>query len=308
VARARRGEPVDGVLLLDKPSGITSNAALQRARRLFGAAKAGHTGTLDPLASGLLPITFGEATKFSADLLDAAKEYEAHIALGTTTDTGDAAGRVIAVQTPDVSRAQLLDVLHRFVGAIEQVPPMYSALKRDGRPLYAYARAGQEVERAARAVTIHLLELLDLHGATAHVRVACSKGTYVRVLAEDIGRQLGCGAHLAALRRTRVGDLWRAQSTTLEALEAVPAADRNALLQPLGALVARLPRVDLDPLLAERFRHGQRLALGRTHPAGRVRVLGPHEQLLGIALVDAVGVLAPQRLVRDSSPASKTSP
>lgn len=301
MARARRGEPVDGVLLLDKPSGITSNAALQRARRLFGAAKAGHTGTLDPLASGLLPITFGEATKFSADLLDAAKEYEAEIALGTTTDTGDAAGKVIAAGEPAVSREQILEILRRLTGAIEQVPPMYSALKRDGRPLYEYARAGLQIARAPRKVTIHRLDLLEMQRTSAHLRVACSKGTYIRVLAEDIGRLAGCGAHVTALRRTRVGGLLLSSSTTLQAIEAMPMSERGSLLLALDTLVAGLPRVDLDPLLAGRFRHGQRLVLGPSFPPGRVRVLGPQERLLGIAQIDDVGVLAPQRLVRETS-------
>ncbi|HXF45929.1 MAG TPA: tRNA pseudouridine(55) synthase TruB, partial [Burkholderiaceae bacterium] len=191
MARARRGDPVDGVLLLDKPSGITSNDALQQARRLLNAAKAGHTGTLDPLASGLLPLTFGEATKFAADLLDADKSYEATLRLGVATTTGDAEGEVLDTRPVALTQAQLEAALAQFVGTIEQTPPMHSALKRDGRALYEYARAGIEVERAARRVTIHELRLLTYGGDTARVAVRCSKGTYVRVLAADIGARLG---------------------------------------------------------------------------------------------------------------------
>lgn len=297
MARARRGEPVDGVLLLDKPSGITSNLALQKARRLLAAAKAGHTGTLDPLASGLLPLTFGEATKFSSDLLEAGKTYEADITLGVCTTTGDAEGEVIAETRTDITRAQAVAALAQLRGSIEQTPPMYSALKRAGRPLYAYARAGVEVERAPRAVTIHRLELLALDEHRLRVLVECSKGTYVRVLAEQIGSSLGCGAHLGALRRTRVGELSLAGAVTLEQLAALDPAARRARLLPVDALIGKLPRVDLDQPLAERFSHGQRLVLGPGFPAGRVRVLGPQARLLGVAQIDDTGLLAPQRLV-----------
>lgn len=297
MARARRGDPVDGVLLLDKPSGITSNLALQRARRLLAAAKAGHTGTLDPMASGLLPLTFGEATKFSSDLLDAAKTYEAEIALGISTSTGDAEGEVTSRNEVAVARSEVETVLRRFSGAIEQTPPMYSALKRDGRPLYEYARAGVEVDRAPRAVTIHRLEMIAFEHAHLRIVVECSKGTYVRVLAEDIGRGLGCGAHLAALRRTRVGDLSLDDATTLDTLEALTLEARRERLLPLDALIGRLPHVELDASLADRFAHGQRLALGPGHPCGRVRVVGPRARLLGIAQIDEHGLLAPRRLV-----------
>jgi tRNA pseudouridine55 synthase len=297
VARARRGDPVDGVMLLDKPSGLTSNSALQRVRRLLGAAKAGHTGTLDPLASGLLPLTFGEATKFSSDLLDAAKTYEAEIALGLTTSTGDGEGEVIASHPVDVTPETIDAALQRLRGTVDQVPPMYSALKRDGRPLYAYARAGIDVERAPRAVTIHRLELVEHIGERLRVVVECSKGTYVRVLAEDIGRALGCGAHLAALRRTHVGDLSLDQAVTLADLEAADAAARRARLLPPDTLIASLPCVDLDAVLADRFTQGQRLALGPGNPHGRVRVVGPRARLLGTAQIDEHGLLAPQRLV-----------
>jgi tRNA pseudouridine55 synthase len=301
VARARRGDPVDGVLLLDKPSGITSNFALQKARRLLAAAKAGHTGTLDPLASGLLPLTFGEATKFSSDLLDAAKTYEADIVLGIATRTGDADGEITARSEVAVARSDIEAVLRRFAGSIEQTPPMYSALKRDGRPLYDYARAGVEIERAPRPVTIHRLEMIAFEHARLRVMVECSKGTYVRVLAEDIGRDLGCGAHLAALCRTRVGELTLDNATTLAALEALAPEARRERLLPLDALIARLPHVELDASLADRFTHGQRLALGPGHPCGRVRVVGPRARLLGIAQIDEHGLLAPRRLVHQAT-------
>ena len=184
---------VDGVLLLDKPIGLTSNDALQKARRLFSAAKGGHTGTLDPMATGLLPLCFGEATKFSADLLNADKTYEALVKFGVTTDSGDAEGVVIATATVNVEKDDIFCVLLQFTGAIMQTPPMHSALKRDGRPLYELARQGIVVEREARAVTIHAIDFLDFSGDTLSIRVSCSKGTYIRVLASDIGNALGCG-------------------------------------------------------------------------------------------------------------------
>jgi tRNA pseudouridine55 synthase len=296
VARARRGDLVDGVLLLDKPSGITSNLALQKVRRLLNAAKAGHTGTLDPLASGLLPLTFGEATKFSADLLDADKSYEATLKFGVRTTTGDAEGDVVETRAVAVTRGEIEAVLTRFTGSIEQVPPMHSALKHEGRPLYELARNGIEVERAPRTVTIHRLQLLDADVDRAKVSVDCSKGTYVRVLAQDIGAALGCGAHLAGLRRTRVGALRLERAVTLAALEVMPPAARREWLQPADALLASLLRVDLDEARAARFAHGQAIETGEA-PAARVRVYGP-AGLLGVASVDGNGFLAPLRVVR----------
>jgi len=295
VARARRGDSVDGVLLLDKPSGITSNHALQKARRLLNAAKAGHTGTLDPLASGLLPMTFGEATKFSSDLLDADKLYRATVRFGVRTRTADAEGEVIETRPVAFTRGQLEAALARLTGTIEQVPPMHSALKRDGTALYVYARAGVEVERAPRSATIHRLALIEFAGQTAVIDVHCSKGTYVRVLAEDLGAALGCGAHLAALRRTGVGALTLARSVALDALEAMPPAVRREWLLPVDTLLSALPRVALGPEQARRFTHGNAIDLGRA--AGRVRVYGPGEQLLGLAEIDERGALNPRRLV-----------
>ena len=292
-----RGERVNGVLLLDKPGGMTSNHALQKARRLLNAAKAGHTGTLDPMATGLLPLTFGEATKFSADLLDADKAYRATLKLGVTTTTGDAEGEVVASMVADVSDAAIDAALVRFVGPIEQVPPMHSALKRDGRPLYELARAGVEVERAPRPVVIRRLSRVARTDDELTLDVECSKGTYVRVLAEDIGQALGCGAHLTALRRTRVGALTLDDALTLDGLEALSTGQRRAALQPADALLDSLPRVELDESLAGRFRQGQRLAIEAEPRGARVRVYAPHEELLGTANVTEWGVVAPERLI-----------
>lgn len=286
---------VDGVLLLDKPLGLTSNDALQKARRLFSAAKGGHTGTLDPLATGLLPLCFGEATKFSADLLDADKTYEAVVRLGVTTDSGDAEGTVIATAAVDVSKDDIFRVLRQFAGTIRQVPPMHSALKRNGRPLYELARQGIEVERESRMVTIHAIDCLSFGGDSLTLRIACSKGTYIRVLAADIGRALGCGAHLAGLRRTRVGDLDLGAAVTLAHLESLDEAGRASCLQPVDALLRSLPSATLEGKAAERFRHGNPVDL----PAGlsgkiRIYVDGT---LIGVGEPAPDGRLWPKRLV-----------
>jgi tRNA pseudouridine55 synthase len=244
---------LDGVLLLDKGIGLSSNDALMRAKRLFLAKKAGHTGTLDPLASGLLPLCFGEATKFSQDLLDADKTYEATMRLGIQTSTGDAEGEVLQTRPVEVSVPDVEAALERFRGPISQVPPMHSALKRDGKPLYEYARAGQVVERVAREVTIHALDLLGAALPDVTFRVTCSKGTYVRTLAEDIGAALGCGAHLIALRRTGVGALTLDRAVTLEALEAMRA---RCIARAGGCLAvdvyARIARERGGPALSAR--------------------------------------------------------
>ena len=305
MARARRGDAVNGVLLLDKPSGITSNHALQKARRLLNAAKAGHTGTLDPLASGLLPLTFGEATKFSSDLLDADKQYRATVRFGTRTATADAEGEVIDTQPVAFDRAALDAALSRFTGTLRQVPPMHSALKRDGRALYEYARQGVEVERAPREVTIHRLALQSFDGLDAVIDVDCSKGTYVRVLAEDLGAALGTVAHLAALRRTGVGALTLEASVTLDALEAMPPAVRCEWLLPADTLLASLPKVALGESQARRFAHGNPIDLGAA--AGRVRVYGPDERLLGLAEIDEHGALNPRRLIATAPPVSSSN-
>ncbi|HEX5802263.1 MAG TPA: tRNA pseudouridine(55) synthase TruB [Azospira sp.] len=289
----RRWRRVDGVLLLDKPSGITSNDALQKARRFFSAEKAGHTGTLDPMASGLLPVCFGEATKFSADLLDADKTYEATLRLGVTTTTADAEGEVVETRPVAVAEADLRAVLPRFTGAISQVPPMYSALKRDGRPLYELARQGIEVEREARAVTIHALVLLAFSGVDVSLRVSCSKGTYIRTLAEDIGAALGCGAHLTALRRTRVGPLDLANARTLGAIEACEESARDALLLPVDTLLRGLVAVELDAAATQRFANGNPVA-GEVDGPCRVYADG---RLLGLGRGDGAGLIHPKRLL-----------
>ncbi len=289
---------VDGVLLLDKPIGLTSNDALQKARRLFSAAKGGHTGTLDPMATGLLPLCFGEATKFSADLLDADKTYETTLKLGITTDTGDAEGQVSGTFAVDVPESAILPVLQRFTGDILQIPPMHSALKRDGRPLYELARQGIEVERAPRPVTIHAIECLAFTGDTLSLRVNCSKGTYIRVLGEDIGRMLGCGAHLIALRRTRVGDLDLNGAVTLQTLNDTEENTRPRYLQPVDALLNSLPVFSVDGEAEQRFSHGNPVSAPAS--SGKFRVYAG-ERLLGLGEVMSDGRLWPKRLVQTTT-------
>lgn len=293
---------VDGVLLLDKPIGMTSNAALQKARWLFNAAKAGHTGTLDPLATGLLPLCFGEATKFSSTLLDADKTYLATARLGIITDTADAEGKVLAECPVTVSEADVRSVLPRFSGEIEQVPPMYSALKQDGKALYELARQGIEVERAPRKVRIHALEMTAWYGDSFDLRVDCSKGTYIRTLAADIGTVLGCGAHLSALRRTRVGALNIDQSVTLDAIETLPPDARDTLLQPTDALLANLPVAQLNELEATRMLQGQPVRWAGESSCLH-RLFGP-QGFIGLGECDADGWLKPKRLVATSGATS----
>jgi tRNA pseudouridine55 synthase len=293
---------LDGVLLLDKPLGLSSNDALIRAKRLYLAKKAGHTGTLDPLATGLLPLCFGEATKFSQDLLEADKTYEATMRLGIRTTTGDAEGEAIDTREVTCDEAAVQAALPNFLGEITQVPPMYSALKRDGKPLYEYARAGQTVEREGRQVTILKLEMIACALPDVSFRVTCSKGTYVRTLAEDIGEALGCGAHLVALRRTGVGALTLENSVTLDALSDATQAERDTWLQPVDALLSTFPLIELSEDETRRFLHGQRLKLSELAisadavNAPRVRVYAAQGRLLGVAK-QGEGVLAPERLV-----------
>jgi tRNA pseudouridine55 synthase len=295
---------VDGVLLLDKPSGMSSNDALQKARRIFLAEKGGHTGTLDPMASGLLPLCFGEATKFSHDLFDADKTYLATLKLGERTNTGDADGEVIEALPVQVGEVDLRAILPRFTGPLTQVPPMYSALKRDGVPLYKLARQGIEVERAPRQVTIHELELVRSQLPAAPVvelRVRCSKGTYVRTLAEDIGSALGCGGHLVGLRRITVGRLDIGEAVTLEQLnEAAEGGNLDDFLQSPDSLLADLPAVSLPPEVCLRFCNGNPVAGVFTSdtPLGqRFRVYSA-SVFLGLAECQPDGGLAPKRLVR----------
>jgi len=287
---------VHGVLLLDKPLGLSSNDALQRAKRLFRAEKAGHTGTLDPLASGLLPLCFGAATKFSQVSLDADKRYVATLQLGETRVGGDMEGEVIERRPVAVTAAQLRAACDRFTGTIEQVPPMHSALKHEGKALYEYARAGVEVEREPRRVTIHAIDIVDGDDDRWTIDVRCSKGTYIRTLAEDIGRALGCGAHLAALRRTGSGTLTLDLAVTLEALEAMSEAERDARLLDADALIADCPAVRLDAENAARFLSGMRRRL-ELADADCVRVFGPEPKaFLGAGHI-AAGELISTRLL-----------
>ena len=287
---------VHGVLLLDKPLGLSSNDALQKAKRLFRAEKAGHTGTLDPLATGLLPLCFGAATKFSQISLDADKRYLATMKLGVTTTTADAEGDVLVRCDVTVTRAQVEAACAAFIGPIDQVPPMHSALKRDGRPLYEYARAGIEVEREARRVTIHQIDIIDGHDDVWTLDVRCTKGTYIRTLAEDIGKRLGCGAHLSGLRRTGSGTLALDGAHTLEQLIAMTEAERDALLMDADALLADWPVIRLESEDAGRFLSGLRRRLNLPD-APHVRVYGPDPQaFLGSAHI-AAGELIPTRLL-----------
>ena len=299
-ARVQR-RPVHGVLLLDKPLGLSSNQALQRAKWLLRAEKAGHTGTLDPLATGVLPLCFGAATKFSGLHLDADKTYEATLQLGVTTTTGDAEGEVIERRAvPAITPEQLEAVRQRFLGRITQVPPMHSALKKDGKALYEYARAGIEVERAPREVAIHALNLalaqVDQAQAAIKIEVTCSKGTYIRTLGEDIGQALGCGGHLTRLRRTATGPFVAAQCTTLPALEALDDHERLNLLQPAEALLPDHTAVTLAADDAAKFLTGLRRR-GDWVDADHVVVFGDAPRaLLGSAHIKA-GELIPSRLL-----------
>lgn len=292
----RKGLAVDGVLLLDKPRGLSSNAALQRARRALGAAKAGHTGTLDPMATGLLPLAFGEATKFSQYLLDADKVYLAELRLGLTTDTGDAEGQVIASSELRPSAEQILERCASFVGEMEQIPPMYSALKRDGKALYEYARAGLEVERLPRRVTIAAIEVLEIAAERFRCRVRCSKGTYIRVLAEDIGKAMGCGAHLAALEREATGAFALEDAIPLAQFEAMSQEARQASLLPADSVVGHLPILRLSEGEAARIGHGQAVETDVAGLSGACRLYFD-ECFLGLGRMDGGGMVSPLRLL-----------
>jgi tRNA pseudouridine55 synthase len=300
--------PVHGVLLLDKPLGLSSNQALQKAKWLLRAEKAGHTGTLDPLATGVLPLCFGAATKFSQLHLDADKTYETVVRLGVKTSTADAEGEVIEVRPVTCTPGEVVEVLDRFMGEIEQVPPMHSALKKDGKALYEYARQGETVEREPRRVTIHDLDLLDMQlndeTPSLRLRVVCSKGTYIRTLGEDIGEALGCGGHLTLLRRVATGPFDAQQCITLDALEATNEPQRLAHLLPVPTLLQGHTPVTLDEENAARFLSGVRRR-GTWTDEAQVAVFGPvpmaakpshHTTLLGSAHT-AGGELIPGRLL-----------
>ncbi len=289
---------ISGVILLDKPLGFSSNQALQKIKYLLQAEKAGHTGSLDPLASGLLPLCFGEATKFSHYLLDADKSYRALVQLGATTTTGDAEGEVLVSRPVDVTEAQIKKVLHDFIGDIKQTPPMYSALKHQGKALYEYARDGVDIERAARDVTIYQI---DFHGFQNHqldMTVACSKGTYIRTLAEDIGAALGCGAHLAGLRRLTAGHFKLEDAITVEAFEAMTLEQRDACLLPPDATIATLPMVTIDADSEFYLLRGQSVWKANLNIQGSFRVYNEHGVFLGLGEQAPDGKIAPKRLLK----------
>ena len=292
----------DGVLLLDKPAGFSSTQALARAKRLLGARKAGHTGTLDPFATGLLPLVFGEATKFSRFLIDATKSYRATLRLGRTSTTGDTEGEVSESGAFAGGTAEVDAVLRGFLGVGEQVPPMHSAVHHQGRRLYDLAREGIEVERAPRRIEILALDRVSLEGPELVVDVTCAKGTYVRTLAIDIGARLGCGAYLTALRRTAVGRFRVEAAATLEALEAAGVAGARRHLAPVDVLVAELPRLDAGEDTAWRFRQGQVVHCDGAAPGDERAVFDPAGVFLGVGRAEAPGRLAPERLMATAAP------
>jgi len=305
--RRQRGRQIDGVLLLDKPAGMTSNAALQVAKRLFDANKAGHTGSLDPLATGVLPLCFGEATKFSQYLLDADKQYRTRIKLGVTTDSGDADGQLTGeAAVPRLDAEMLETALAQFRGLIEQVPSMFSALKVNGQPLYKLARQGIEIERKSRQVTIFELLLEDFSTDEVQLRVTCSKGTYIRTIAEDLGKVLGCGAHVIALRRLAAGPFELARSVTLAQLDAIKndagivALDDTLL--PVGAAVSDWPAVELPEVTSVYFKQGQAVQITHAPTAGWVRIFSEATteqdiEFLGVGEILEDGRVTPRRLV-----------
>lgn len=301
--RRNRGRQVDGVLLLDKPTGITSNAALQRVKRLFNANKAGHTGSLDPLASGMLPICLGEATKISGFLLSADKEYQASLRLGVTTDSADADGVVRQTRPVEAfADSRLREVLASFLGPISQIPPMHSAIKQNGQPLYKLAHQGIEVAREPREVTIHSLELLRHEGDALDIAVRSSKGTYIRTLAADIGEMLGCGAHITLLRRTGVGALDGHKMHSLESLEALVeqsgVAALDALLLDMDATLPDWPEVSLSADASFYLCQGQPVFVPQLQARGSVRLYAPERRFLGLGTVLDDGRVAPKRLLK----------
>jgi len=305
VARRKKGRQVDGLLVLDKPTGMSSNAALQHAKRLFGAVKAGHTGSLDPLATGVLPLCFGEATKFSQFLLDADKGYESTFVLGVGTDTADADGAVIAqASAVHLTEDAVTQAMATLTGALEQVPPMYSALKVDGQPLYKRARAGEQVERAARPVEIYGFELLSFEPGEQvrlGVKVRCSKGTYIRTLAEDLGAALGVPAHVSTLRRCQSGPFALDDCVTPDQLAAVKESgtdtDLDALLQPIESCIQHLPRLSLSEAATFYIRQGQPVLVPNGPQSGMVRIVDAEGLFLGVGDMRDDGKLAPKRLL-----------
>ncbi|WKE66603.1 tRNA pseudouridine(55) synthase TruB [Gallaecimonas kandeliae] len=304
--RRGKGRPVDGILLLDKPQGLSSNDALQKVKRIYFAQKAGHTGALDPLATGMLPICFGEATKFSQYLLDSDKGYRVIAKLGVRTDTSDADGEVVSTRPVNVAPGDLLEALDKFRGPIMQVPSMYSALKYQGKPLYKYAREGIEVPREARPITVYKLTLVRFEGDEVELDVECSKGTYIRTIVDDLGEVLGCGAHVIMLRRTKVSGYPLERMVTLERLEAMlekaraddvpPGQFLDALLLPLDSAVQDLPAVDVQAATAFYLKQGQAVQVPKAPAQGLVRIL-EEGTFIGVGDIDDDGKVAPKRMV-----------
>lgn len=291
---------ISGVLLLDKPVGFSSNQALQRVKHLFTATKAGHTGNLDPFATGLLPVCFGEATKFSHTLLDADKVYRAVLKLGITTSTGDTEGEITSQKLVLVSSQEMSAAVMGFLGPIVQIPPMHSALKHQGKPLYEYARAGIDIERKPRDVSIHKISVEKFAGDEVEILVSCSKGTYIRVLAEDIGKKLGCGAHLIALQRLETGGFKFRDAFSLAQLESMTSVDRDQCLLAVDMLLQDLPSVELDADSVHYFRQGQAIWKSGIKHVGMLRVYAPQGIFLGVAENMEDGQIAPRRVLAAS--------
>jgi tRNA pseudouridine55 synthase len=289
--------PVNGVFLLDKPLGYSSNQALQKVKWLYQAAKAGHTGTLDPLASGLLPICLGEATKFAQYVTDADKTYVAIIKLGETTTTGDAEGDTLITASVNVTKLQFVKICQQFIGNISQIPPMYSALKHEGKALYEYARQGVDIARQARVVNIKKIEVNSFEDEAAEITVSCSKGTYIRTLAEDIGKVLGCGAHLIGLRRIETAGYQLLQALTIEQLEAMSVEERDAVLLPVDSAIEDLPKVILNDEAAYFLLRGQAVWQAGKIPHTDLRIYDEDNQFLGLGFLQEDGKIAPKRLI-----------
>ena len=298
----KRGRDIDGVFLLDKPQGMSSNDIMQKVKRLFQANKAGHTGALDPLATGMLPICLGEATKFSQFLLDADKRYQVIAKLGERTDTSDADGQVVQTREVKVDEQQILAALPQFRGEIMQVPTMFSALKHNGRPLYEYARQGIVIEREARPITIFELLFIDYQAPYLTLEVHCSKGTYIRTLVDDLGEALGCGAHVTMLRRVAVADYPRDKMMSWETLQQLAEqndlAQLDALLLPTDSAVSKLPALQLNENQSQGILFGQRIKFDNPQNLrGKVRLFSDKNVFIGVALVDENNVIRPQRLI-----------
>ena len=308
MARRRKGRPIDGVILIDKPAGITSNDTLQKVKRIYFAEKAGHTGALDPLATGMLPLCFGEATKFSQFLLDSDKRYRVVAKLGERTNTSDSDGEVVETREVKVDRGQLERCIAKFRGTTDQIPSMFSALKHEGRPLYEYAREGIDVPRKSRKITVYSIELIRFEGHEVEMEVHCSKGTYIRTITDDLGEMLGCGAHVTYLRRTGVSNYPYENMVTIEHLEALlekahreeiaPRELLDPLLMPMDSAVQDLPEVNMITELADHVLHGQPVQVFGAPQEGIVRMTSGDERLfIGIGHIDDDGRVAPKRLV-----------